>query len=130
MQEKNGGMGFGFLFGFYIDILNGRVVGISAILLCLIGFLAEYIYKNISNENKFTMMLLVALSTFLFESLEYIFYIWKLGASLELFSFIKILFIEVLYNVILTIMLYPLIQKGGNILVDTFKNKLNKVFVL
>ena len=123
-------MGFGFLFGFYIDILNGRVVGISAILLCLIGFLAEYIYKNISNENKFTMMLLVALSTFLFESLEYIFYIWKLGASLELFSFIKILFIEVLYNVILTIMLYPLIQKGGNILVDTFKNKLNKVFVL
>lgn len=123
-------MGFGFLFGFYIDILNGRIVGISAILLCLIGFFAEDIYKTISNENKFTMMLLVGLSTFLFESLEYIFYIWKLGVTPEVFSFGKILFIEVLYNVLLTIILYPLMQKGGNILVDTFKNKLNKVFVL
>ena len=123
-------MGLGFLFGLYIDILNGRLVGISAILLCLIGFLAEYLYKNISNENKVTIMILVAFSTFLFEGLEYLFYIWKLGGTLEPFSFIKILFIEILYNVLLTIILYPLIQKEGNLLVDTFKNKLNKVFVI
>ena len=130
MQEKNGGIGFGFLFGFYIDILNGRVVGISAILFCLIVFLAEYVYKNISNENKATMMLLVASSTLLFESLGYVFYIWKLGVTLELVSFAKILVIEILYNVIITIILYPLIQKGSNILYDIFKNKLSKVFVL
>lgn len=130
MQEKNGGMGFSFLFGFYIDILNGRVVGISAILFCLIVFLAEYVYKNISNENKVTMMLIVASSTLLFESLEYVFYIWKLGVTLELVSFAKILVIEILYNVIITIILYPLIQKGSNILYDIFKNKLSKVFVL
>lgn len=130
MQEKNGGMFLGFLFGFYIDILNGRIVGISAILFCLIVFLAEYVYKNISNENKATMMLLVASSTLLFESLEYVFYIWKLGVTLELVSFAKILVIEILYNVIITIILYPLIQKGSNILYDIFKNKLSKVFVL
>ena len=130
MQEKNGGMFLGFLFGFYIDILNGRIVGISAILFCLIVFLAEYVYKNISNENKATMMLLVASSTLLFESLEYVFYIWKLGVTLELVSFTKILVIEILYNVIITIILYPLIQKGSNILYDIFKNKLSKVFVL
>lgn len=130
MQEKNGGIGFGFLFGFYIDILNGRVVGISAILFCLIVFLAEYVYKNISNENKATMMLLVASSTLLFESLGYVFYIWKLGVTLELVSFTKILVIEILYNVIITIILYPLIQKGSNVLYDIFKNKLSKVFVL
>lgn len=130
MREKNGGMFLGFLFGFYIDILNGRIVGISAILFCLIVFLAEYVYKNISNENKATMMLLVASSTLLFESLEYVFYIWKLGVTLELVSFAKILVIEILYNVIITIILYPLIQKGSNILYDIFKNKLSKVFVL
>lgn len=123
-------MFLGFLFGFYIDILNGRIVGISAILFCLIVFLAEYVYKNISNENKATMMLLVASSTLLFESLEYVFYIWKLGVTLELVSFAKILVIEILYNVIITIILYPLIQKGSNILYDIFKNKLSKVFVL
>ena len=130
MQVKNGGMSLGFLFGFYIDILNGRIVGISAILLCLIGFLAEYVDKNISNENKVTMIAIVALGTFLFEGLQYLFYIWKLGVTLELFSFIKILFIEILYNIIITIILYPLIQKGSNILSNIFKNKLSKVFVI
>lgn len=132
MLEKFHGSILGFLFGFYIDIVNGRLVGATAILLCLIGFFAEYMYKNTSNDNKVTIILLALANTFIFEVIAYIFSIWRLNVSLEIFSFVKILFIETVYNVILTIILYPIIQKSNDFLSEIFKNKnsSNKIFMI
>ena len=132
MQEKFHCSILGFLFGFYLDIVNGRLVGTTAILLCLIGFFAEYMYKNTSNDNKVTIILLVLASTFAFEAISYIFSIWRLNVSLEIFGFVKILFIEIVYNVILTIIFYPIIQKSNNFLSGIFKNKnlSNKIFMV
>ena len=41
--------------------------------------------------------------------------------NLEIFYFIKILLIEVLYNILLVILFYPLIQKAGYSMDRTFK---------
>ena len=51
------------------------------------------------------------------------FKIIKFGAIFEFIPFIKILSIEILFNIILTIILYPIIQNAGNRLEDIFKNK-------
>lgn len=120
---KKVGCILGILFGLYIDIINGRIVGISAVMLGAIGFLVEYMDKNVSNDNKITMMLIVAANTVLYELSYYIGFIWKLSVTLEIIPFIKILCIEVFFNIMLTIILYPAIQKFGNYLSELFKKK-------
>ena len=44
-----------------------------------------------------------------------------LNIDAEIWYFIKKIFIEVLYNVLLTIIFYPLIQKAGYSIDRTFK---------
>ena len=62
-------------------------------------------------------------STIVFELGSYLFSLITLDINMEIISFIKILFIETLYNVIITIIIYPLIQKLGHILEETFKTR-------
>ena len=106
----------GVLFGFYIDILNGRVLGISSIMFALVSLFTELMSKNFSNDTKITIVLIVGLSTLIYEVGYYMASIWKLGINVELFQFIKIICIEIFFNSILTIILYPVIQRFGNYL--------------
>ena len=45
--------------------------------------------------------------------------------NVEIFNFIRILLIEVIFNLILTIIIYPLIQKFGYIIENEYKG--NKI---
>lgn len=120
---KKLGLIFGIIFGFYIDVVIGRQIGISGIMLGIIGIIAEYLDKNFSKESRITIMLMVAGSTIIYEVGCYVFNAASLGIVIEIISFIKILLIEVLYNIIITIILYPLIQKLGHILEEIFNTK-------
>ena len=120
---KKLGLIFGILLGFYIDIVIGRRVGITAIILGLIGLIGEILDKNFSKESRFTIMLMMAGSTVIFELGSYIFNVITLDMNLEIVSFIKILLIEVIYNIIIVIIIYPLIQKLGHLLEEVFKTK-------
>lgn len=113
----------GFCIGMYIDILTGRFVGISAVLFAIIGFSSEYLNKNVSSENKITLILIVMANTFFYELIYYLISAWRLAISIELFPFLEILFIEIFYNSLLIIILYPAIQKFGNFLTETFSKK-------
>lgn len=120
---KKLGLILGIIFGFYIDIVIGRQIGISGIMLGLIGLAGEYLDKNFSKESKITIILMIISSTIVFELGSYLFSLVTLEINMEIISFIKILFIETLYNVIITIIIYPLIQKLGHILEETFKTR-------
>lgn len=120
---KKIGVILGFIFGVYLDLLIGRTVGISGILLAGIGFLGEYLDKNFSKESRITMMLMVIGSTVLYELGEYIYYIFRLEIPFEMYSFCKILLIEAIYNAIIVIIVYPVMQKAGYALENTFKVK-------
>ena len=113
----------GLIIGLYLDIVLGRTIGISAILFGAIGLLGEYFDKNFSKESRITIMLMVIGSTVLYELAEYVFNVFRLGFEFEITSFSKILLIEVLYNSIIVIITYPLIQKLGYALENTFKVK-------
>lgn len=120
---KKSGLVFGILFGTYIDILIGKSIGISGIALGAIGLVAEYIDKTFSKDSRITLMLIVIASTAIYEIGIYAFQIIKWNVPLEIMTFIKILAIETLFNVILVIILYPLIKKAGNIVENIFKRK-------
>ena len=120
---KKLGFVFGLLFGIYLDLLVGKSIGISGIMLGLIGLIAEYIDKTFSKDSRITIMLIVAASTAIYEIGIYGFQIMKFGAIIELLPFIKILIIETIFNVMITIILYPMIQKLGYWAENLFKNK-------
>ena len=117
------GVVFGVTSGIILDLLIGRTIGISGILLGIIAFLGNYFDKNFSKESRFTIMIMIIGCTILYEIIGYIYYIFRLNIQFELYSFIKILFVEALYNAIIAIIIYPIIQKTGYALENTFKVK-------
>ena len=120
---KKLGLILGILFGVYLDIVIGRQIGISGIMLGAIGLLGEYLDKNFSKESRITIMLMIAGSTVIYEVGCYIFNIIALGTSIEILAFIKILLIEVIYNILIAIVIYSLIQRLGHALEEVFKTK-------
>ena len=120
---KKLGLIFGIIFGFFLDVVIGRQIGISGIMLGIIGLFGEYLDKNFSKESRITIMLMIAASTGIYEIGCYIFNIFALNINLEILQFIKILLIEILYNLLITIVIYPLIQRLGHALEEIFKTK-------
>lgn len=122
---RNIAMVIGFIIGIYLDILTGKQIGIYSIMLVVIGFCGGYFDKNFSKDSKLTILLMVAGSTIVFETVVYIYTCLKNLIPLQMLGFIKILIIEVIFNVLLTIILYPLIRKSGYFFEETFKK--NKI---
>ncbi len=117
------GISFGVACGLILDLIYGKTIGVTAIMLCAIGYLGSYFDKNFSKENKLTIMFMVIGSTFVFEFGVYFINSIILDFNREYLYFIKIVVIEILYNVLLTIILYPLIQKLGYIIDRNFKRQ-------
>lgn len=115
------GIPFGIFIGLFLDIITGKNIGISAIMFGVVGIIGGYFDKNFSKESKITIMLMVIGSTCVFEIGTYILQIAQLSINVEILPFITTLLIEVLYNTILTIILYPIMQKLGYRIEDNFK---------
>lgn len=115
------GISLGVVFGIIIDLLYGKSIGVSAVMLCVIGYLGSYFDKNFSKENKLTIIFMVAGSTFIYEFGSYFLNSIILEFSREYLYFLKIAFLEILYNVLLSIIIYPLIQKVGYVIDRNFK---------
>ena len=122
--NKMGGI-FGIIFGIILDLTIGNSIGFTSVFLGIIGLLGEYFDKNFSKDSRFTIMLMVAGLTIFYELIFYFANYFVAETSIEIFTFIKILLIEVIYNVILTIILYPLMQKFGYYIENEFKG--NKI---
>lgn len=112
---------YSIVIGLILDFLIGNKVGINAISLGIVGVLAGVFDKNFSKDSRMTIMIMVAGSTLLFETLRYVLNYMFLSTSIEIFSFIIILIVEIIYNIIITIILYPLMQKFGYYIEDEYK---------
>ncbi len=119
------GTAYGVGIGIILDLLIGNKIGINAISFGLIGFLSAIFDKNFSKDSRATIMFMVLGSTILFEIIKYLLNYIFLSTSIEIINFIIILVIEVIFNLILAIILYPLIQKFGYYIEDEYKG--NKV---
>lgn len=116
-------MAIAVLIGVTLDLVLGRALGITGLLYGLIAIIAGYFDKNFSKENKFTLVIMVIVTTLVCEILNYFISAWTLEISVEMMAFIKILIIETLYNVMLTLIFYQLILKAGMLLERQFRQK-------
>ncbi len=119
------GIVYGVVLGGILDLTIGTQIGINAVGLGVIGFLAATFDKNFSKDSRATIMFMVLGTTFIFEILVYILNYVVLSTNIEIINFIKILAIEIIYNLIIVIILYPLIQKFGYSIENEYKG--NKI---
>ena len=115
------GIGLGTFFGLLLDLLFGKVIGISAIMLCIVGYLGSYFDKNFSKDNNITIILMAIGATIIYEFGSYFVSSIILNFDAEYWILIKKLIIEVIYNSLLVIIFYPLIQKIGYWIDRNFK---------
>ena len=118
---KKLGISLGIIFGLILDFLSSYQIGVTAIMFGAIGFLGGYFDKNFSKESRITIMIMVMGATFICELGIYLINSFILGSSIEILDFAIIVGIEIVYNLILTIILYPLLQKLGYVLEEQFK---------
>jgi rod shape-determining protein MreD len=115
------GITYGIVFGILLDLLIGKKVGITSIGLGIVGVVTIKLDKNFSKDNRITMMLMVMSCTAIYEIIVYILNYMMLGINVEILKFVEILIIEIIYNVLLTIILYPLMQFIGYDIENIFK---------
>ena len=119
--ERNG-LFSGIFYGLFIDITMGRNIGISAIMLGIVGLLGGYFDKNFSKDSRIIIIAMVLGSTLIYELGSYFLNAIILSYSPEILAFIKIILIEMLFNMLLTIILYPLMQRVGYTLENMYKS--------
>lgn len=111
--NKIAGVTYGIFFGILLDLFVGKKVGISAMMLGIVGLIGGIFDKNFSKESRLTIMVMVFVSTILFEIGLYFLGYLVFKNSVEILPFIRILLIEAIFNVIITIIIYPLMQNIG-----------------
>ena len=104
---------FGIIIGLFLDLLYGSTVGISAIMFCVVGYFSAYFDKNFSKENKVTILLMSIGATIIYEFGYYSLNGIIQGIDFEWLRFMKVVIFEVIYNCLIVILLYPLIQSTG-----------------
>ena len=121
----------GMLFGLLLDIFLGTKVGMTGILLGIIGFAGGYLDKNFSKDSKITIILMSVCATFFFEIIKYILMIsFQASMEVEIGKLLAIVLVESIYHSILIIIFYPLLQKIGYRVEDIFQgsNVLTRYF--
>lgn len=110
---KNKGTAYGFGIGLMLDIVVGNKIGIYTIVLGGVGFVSGIFAKNFSKDSRLTIMFMAAGLTAAYEIVVYLLNYFILDTNLEILIFLRILILEVIYNILLTIILYPLLKKFG-----------------
>lgn len=119
--EKTIGITFGIFFGFILDLLIGKNIGISATMYGITGFIGGYLSKNFSKDSRITIITIIAATTFIFEIGIILLNFLINQIHIGFWYLLKTLTIEIMYNSIITIIIYPLIIKFGYVIEDIFR---------
>ncbi len=115
------GISYGIIYGIFLDVWIGKRIGITSVCLALIGLLGGIFDKNFSKDSRMTIILMGIVSTAIYEIALYILRYLILGINIETIEFLRILFVEIIYNVLIIIILYPLMKLTGYEIEDEIK---------
>lgn len=101
----------------------GKTIGTSALALGIVGLLGEILSKNFSKDSRFIVCLMVIGTTAVYEIIVYLLTMLRTEGTVEILAFLKILLIEMLFNGLITIIIYPLIKKAGYYLENLYDDK-------
>lgn len=115
------GILYGSIIGIFLDLIFKEKIGANLLGFALIGIIATVFDKNFSKDSRITIMFMVFGSTVIFEVVSYFINYVLYSVNVEILNFIRILVIEVIYNILITIIIYPLIQKFGYYIENEYK---------
>ena len=112
---KKTGMLTGFVSGMLIDCTYGSLIGLYALMYTVVGYVAGYAHK-VYDENDYTLsFFIVGGSEFLVNLMYYILFYFLKG-DLDLGHFlVRYLFPRVIYTVLISIILYRLINMNNSL---------------
>ena len=119
--NRSMGVIYGAILGIFLDLIFNEKVGQNLFGLVLIGIVATLFDKNFSKDSRITIMFMVLGTTMLFEVLTYFIKYVLYATNIEILNFIEILVIEIIYNILITIIIYPLMQKFGYYIENEYK---------
>lgn len=117
------GLACGIGFGLYLDIVLGKTIGTSALALGIVGLLGEILSKNFSKDSRFIVCLMVIGTTAVYETIVYLLTMLRTEGTIEILAFLRILLIEMFFNGLITIIIYPVIKKAGYYLENLYDDK-------
>ena len=106
----------GFFAGLLLDVFFGRMLGVSAFLLMMIGFICGKPFKDFYKENYVAPIILVALMSLAYEFFFYIFNFLLQGGTDFLRYLTQIILPTTVYNIFLCIFVYRLIYSVNGFL--------------
>ena len=117
------GIAVGLFVGIIVDIVIGKQIGFTGIALGVVGYVGELLDKNFDKNNLITLLAMVAIVTFGYEIIQMLYSIVRYGLNFNIFIYLVMIIVEVFFNVLLTIIFYPLIKKIGHYFEEIFKVK-------
>ena len=107
------GIIYGIIYGIFLDIWIGKTLGLTSIALALIGVISGVLDKTFSKDSRITVLLMGSVCTIIYEVVLYFLQYMTMSINIEIIQFIKILLIELIYNILIIIILYPLMKSTG-----------------
>lgn len=119
--NRSMGVIYGSIWGFFLDLIYEEKIGPNLLSLFVIGAIAILFDKNFSKDSRITIMFMVFGSTVVFEFISYFMCYIFYSVNVEIVSVIRILIVEIIYNILITIIIYPLIQRCGYYIENEYK---------
>lgn len=110
---RSRGIIYGIIYGILIDLWIGKNIGMTSICLAVVGIIGGAFDKNFSKDSRIVILLIGAFCTIVYETLLYIFQIVFFSVDVEMVSFLKILALETIYNILIIIIIYPIMRNVG-----------------
>ena len=110
---RTSGVIYGIVFGIFIDIWIGKTLGLTSVVLALVGLLSGLLEKTLSKDSRITVLIMGIITTIVYEAVLYFLQYVIFKVNIQIMDFIKILLVEVIYNTLLIIILYPLMRNIG-----------------
>ena len=107
------GIIYGIIFGIFIDLWIGKTVGLTSIALAMVGVVSGILDKTFSKDSRLVVLLMGIFCTILYEVVLYFMQYFTMDVNIEILEFIEILLIEIIYNMLIIIILYPLMKFTG-----------------
>lgn len=79
----------------------------------MIGAISAILDKTFSKDSRLTILLMGIVCTIIYETALYFMKYITIGINVEILLFIKTLVIEIIYNTLIIIILYPLMKLTG-----------------
>lgn len=109
MRGKKEGMFLGFLAGFLIDIQFGNIIGFYALIYMLIGYVNGLFQQMYFNEDIKLPLILISASEFVYGLIVYFLMFLMQGEFEFAFYLSHIIIPELIYTIVITLGIYPVI---------------------